>query len=96
MTDVSQSGDKPAASQGAPYWFPDTRTFIVGWMMISCFALLVILIFKPLGSDNPQLSTLLGAYFTVGFGGAIGWWMHSSKSSDDKNDTISKQLQKGP
>lgn len=95
MADTPQAPAE-SARPGAPFWFPETRTFIVGWMMISCFVVLVILIFKPPAADNALLNTLLGAYFTVGFGGSIGWWMHSSKSSDDKNETINKQLDKAP
>ena len=85
MTDTTTIPPASTTPKAAPYWFPDTRTFIVAWMMISCFVILITLIFKPPGADNALLNTLLGAYFTVGFGGAIGWWMHSSKSSDDKN-----------
>lgn len=80
----------------APFWWPDTRTFIVGWMCVSCFVLLVLFWWKPPDAQNALLNTLMGAYFTTGFGAAIAWWMGSSKGSDDKSDVIATQLPKAP
>lgn len=90
MTDTTQT--PPNARQDPPYWFPDTRTAIVIWMMVSTFVLVVLCWWKPPSADNQILNTLIGIYGATGFVTALTWWMGSSKGSDDKSAAINKQL----
>lgn len=96
MTDVSQPvATAPAAEKPAitgPFWWPEPRAFIVGWMMISSFLVIVLCWWKPPAADNQLLNTLIGMYVGTGFITAITWWMGSSKGSDDKSAAINKQL----
>ena len=86
---------KKAEAKVPPFWWPEPRTFIVGWMMISSFAIVVLCWWKPPSADNQILNTLIGVYVATGFTTAIGWWMGSSKGSDDKSQAINDQLVKG-
>lgn len=93
MTDTSQgaalSGDKPAVQDSAkprPYWFPDTRSVLA----IGTVACVFVAGFVN-GVDNPKFMALLPLGTMV-----LTWYFGSSKSSDDKNETINKQLDKGP
>ncbi len=94
MSDASVPTENPPV----PFWFPATRTFIVGWMMMSSFVVIVLCWWKPPAADNQLLNTLIGMYVGTGFITAITWWMGSSKGSDDKSSAINKQLTdtKGP
>ena len=92
--------DKPATAESTadkqevigPFWWPQTRTFIVGWMMISSFALTVLCWWKPPPADNQIVIMLISVYVSTGFVTAMQWWMGSSKGSDDKSVAMAKQL----
>lgn len=95
MTDLSQQPVQPAPPKTNPFWWPETRAFIVAWMMMSSFGLAVLCWWKPPAADNQLLNTLMGMYVGTGFIAAINWWMGSSKGSDDKSAAINKQLNGG-
>lgn len=76
---------------------PDTR----GWVVIGLFLLsayvITLLALNPHLAEVQLFDTLATA--VVGAGGllaAVGYYVGSSKSSTDKDATISKQLDKGP
>lgn len=71
-----------------PWWVPDTRAMIVYWMMVSSFAIVVLLWFKPPTGDNTLLNTLLGTYIGTGLIGSINWWMGSNKGSEAKTEAL--------
>ena len=75
-----------------PFWWPQTRAFIVAWMMISSFALTVLCWWKPPPADNQIVIMLISVYVSTGFVTAMQWWMGSSKGSDDKSAAMAKQL----
>lgn len=78
------------AKEEKPRWqFPDTRTVIVVWMMVSSFGIIFLCWWKPPAGDSQLLNTLIGMYVGTGFIGAVQWWMGSSKGSDDKNKMLS-------
>lgn len=90
MTDAMP---KPPPPSPTPFWWPETRTFIVGWMCMSTFVVIVLFWWRPPEPSNQLLTSLISIYVGTGLVTAITWWMGSSKSSDDKNDTIASQLQ---
>lgn len=71
-----------------PWWGPDTRTIIVCWMSLSTFALLVIMLYGKVPTDNQMLTMSMGAYVATGFGTVLNWWFSSSKGSDDKTQAL--------
>lgn len=96
MSDVSAPADPAKQTPSlAPYWFPDTRSFLAVWMSVSSFIILVLNWWRPAAPDNQMLNTLISLYVGTGFITVINWWVGSSKSSQDKDATIANAV-KGP
>lgn len=80
--------DEASEKTGPSRWLVlDTRTVIVVWMMMSTFALMIILMIVgvPKGEGGQLLNTLLGMYVGTGMITSINWWMGSAKGSDANN-----------
>lgn len=89
MTDTTTVPATPARKP-APFWWPETRTAIVLWMMVSSFVIVILFWWKPPAADNSLLNTLIGIYVSTGFVTALTWWMGSSKGSEDKTAMLGK------
>lgn len=93
VAETADDADKRIAAE-APFWWPAPRAFIVGWMMMSSFALTVLCWWRPPPADNQIVIMLISVYVSTGFVTALQWWMGSSKGSEDKSADLAKQLDK--
>lgn len=59
-------------------------------IVLGFFALLIVLIFKPLQSDNKDLLNLSIGSLLAAFGTIVGYFYGSSKSSQEKTEIIAK------
>ena len=72
-------------------WQWDTRTFLAVWMSVSMFLLIVMCWYKSPDPTNQIFNSLISIYGATGFVTVIGWWMGSSKGSDDKTQAAIKK-----
>lgn len=75
---------------GRPWYVPETRDFIATLLIIATVVVIIVLIFRPIATDNQLLNVMLGGLMTVGFANVITYYFGSSSGSKDKDDTISK------
>lgn len=69
-----------------PFWFPDTRSVLA----VGTMAGVLGAAYARSWVDQATFSAVLPLGTLV-----LGWYFGSSKSSDDKNETIKDQLKKG-
>ena len=73
-----------------PNWFPETRNILAVFTVAGVFVLFFVSAFS-----KPLDPSVLGAAVPLAVM-VLTWYFGSSKSSDDKNETIRDQLNKGP
>lgn len=82
--------EEKRAEAGILKFFPETRTVIVCWMMVSSFIIIILCWWRSPPAEAQLLNTLIGMYVGTGFITAITWWMGSSKGSDANNKMVDK------
>lgn len=76
---------------------PDARSMIVAGLFALVFFIFGLIAWVPSLKDNELFKTLATLIVGTGFvSGAITFYFGSSKSSSDKDATISNQLDKQP
>jgi hypothetical protein len=73
---------------------PDTRGFIAIGLFALTFFLFALIAFNPNLANVQLFGVLATAVISGGFGGMLGFYYGSSRSSSDKDATIAAQVNK--
>lgn len=71
----------------APFWWPDTRSFIGIVLVFGAVGIAFVLIFRPVNDFGPVANQAIGSLFTLATM-VVTFFFGSSRGSESKENTI--------
>lgn len=79
-----------------PYWWPDAQGFVIIVVMLTCVALVMLRTFAPSATEDKVLDMMTQVFFTTGLVAIIQFFFGTSRSSQNKDDTINRMVAPSP